>query len=326
MEIRQLRYFISVAEMGSFSRAADHLRVAQSALSRQIQALEKELSVTLLLRNRRGLQLTEAGCALLNRAQSVLDQLQMVRSEVQVHANVPKGSLRLAVLPSTGEFLMPRVISRFRRLYPDVHIHLRSGFSGYIQDWLNDDQIDMGMMHSPWTGSNLIAEQLAIGSMVVALPIPSAMQRLKMPIKPVYDVTDLARMPLILPSPAQAQRILIDRQALAFGFTPNVILEVDNISIIKALVQEGEGCTVIAYSALHTEVKKGHLRIAPLAKPGISADMAIVTRNDRPVTAAMRQMIKTIKEELRAVAGEGGWPEEYFELVKRPQPDPHHEP
>lgn len=315
MEIRQLRYFVTVARLASFSRAAESLSVAQSAVSRQIQALEEELVTTLLIRDRRGLQLTDAGKLFLDRAESALEQVRLCRDDVLYNSNQPRGSLRVGVLPSLGELLMPRVLKEFRGLYPEVQIHLRSGFSGFINDWLNEERVDIGVMHSPWWGANFVVEPIIVGKMVVALPPPEAAKKLGMPIKDVYQISDLAHLPMIAPSKPHAQRIAIEREATTHGFSVNIILEVDNVSIIKALVQEGVGCTVISYSALHSEVSAGRLRIAPLADPGIRSDISIVTRSDRPVTAAMRVMIASIKNELRNLAKGGDWPSEFFHLV-----------
>jgi LysR family transcriptional regulator, nitrogen assimilation regulatory protein len=319
MELRQLRYFIAVARLGSFSRAAESLSVAQSAISRQISSLEEELVTTLLIRDRRGLQVTDAGKLLLERAETALEQIRLCRDDVLHSSNTPKGELRIGVLPSLGELLMPRVLKGYRGVHPKVKIHLRSGFSGFIHDWLTEERIDIGLMHSPWWGANFITEPIIIGKMVVALPPPEAAAALGMPIKDVYQIEDMATLPMIVPSKAHAQRIALDREAAAHGFSINVLLEVDNISIIRALVQEGVGCTVITYSALHSEVSAGRLRIAPLAEPGIRSDISIVTRADRPVTAAMRAMIASIKSETKKLAQNGNWPPEYFHLVGSPK-------
>ncbi|MCO5089557.1 LysR family transcriptional regulator [Bosea sp. (in: a-proteobacteria)] len=315
MELRQLRYFIAVARLNSFSRAAESLNVAQSALSRQVQGLEEELATTLLLRDRRGLHLTEAGEALLERAEMALEQVRLCKEDVLRRSNVPKGDLRLGVLPSLGEFLMPRILARYCQQYPEVHVHLRSGFSGFVNDWLAEGHIDLGVMHSPWWGANLVTEPIVIGDLIVALPPEAAARRLGLPEKEVYEIQDLKDLPMVVPSKLHAQRILIERETAAHGISINVALEVDNSSIIKALVKEGMGCTVIAYSAVHSDVKKNDLRIARLAKPGIRNDISIVTRSDRPVTAAMRAMINDIKLEMRGLIQSGEWPAEHFQLV-----------
>ncbi len=320
MELRQLKYFIAVAQLESFSRAAEHLHVAQSAISRQVQSLEEEMGVALLIRSNRRLQLTEAGILFLQRAESILEQLRTVRRDVHEFADVPKGTLRIGVLPFTGELLMPRVLARYAANFPDVRVHVRSGMSGFVSDWLNKDRIDLAVMHSPWSGPNLVVEPLVFGQMVVVLPPSSdAMRRLGIPEKDVYDLDDLATLPLILTSVGHAQRVLIDRESATRGFSPNVVLEADSIGIITALVHEGAGCTVIAYTATHSAVLRGEVRVAPLRAPGIRTDVSIVTRSDRPVTAAMRKMIVYLKDALQNYSESGELPKEYFQLISRPK-------
>ena len=143
MELRQLRYFVAVAQAQSFSRAAVDLHIAQSALSRQIKNLEKELGVTLLIRGVKNLYLTDAGQLLFERALIVTQELRDVTRELLAHPNIPKGNLRIGVLPFTGELLMPRILPGFTREYPDVRIHLRSGVSSFINDWLMKDLSDV---------------------------------------------------------------------------------------------------------------------------------------------------------------------------------------
>ena len=317
MELRQLRYFVAVARFQSFSRAAEHLHVAQSAVSRQVQSLEEELGVVLIARSNKQVRLTEAGTLLLNRATGVINELRNVSEDVLAYAEAPKGSLRIGVLPFSGELLMPRILTKFTKNFPEVRIHLRSGVSTFIGEWLNDERIDLGIMDSTQVGQNLVAEAVVVGRMVVVLPSPQVTQRLGIPDKEVYEFRDLAASPLILTSSGHTQRRLIESAAAECGFAPRIALEADNIGIITACVQAGVGCTVLAYTAAHNALKRGEVRIAPLINPAIRTDMSIVKRRDRPVTAAMRSMINYIKQELGELSASGELPGEYFKLLRR---------
>ncbi|MCO5066666.1 MAG: LysR family transcriptional regulator [Rhizobiaceae bacterium] len=314
MNLRQLQYFIAVARSRSFSRGGGSLDVAQSAMSRQIQTLEEELSTTLLIRDRRGLKLTEAGELVLEHAEIILEQVRLCREDVKSRANVPRGALRIGVVPSLGTMLMPKVLVAFRDSYPDVSIHLRSNFSGFLVDWLNADLIDLAVMHTPWLSTNFIADPIVVSNLAVALPPERARRRLDIEIKDRYDIADIARLPLIVPSRDHPQRLLLEREADANKLDLNIILEVDDLAMVKMLVQDGMGCTVINYHTVHNEVVNGLLRVAPLKKPGIKTDFSIVTRDDRAVTAAMKAMISSIKNEMKKLARSGELPEEYFRL------------
>lgn len=317
MELRQLRYFIAVVQAKSFSRAAVDLHIAQSALSRQIKNLEKELGVTLLIRGVKNLSLTDAGNLLFERALAVTQDLSDVTRELLAHPNVPKGNLRIGVLTFTGELLMPRILPGFTRKYPDVRIHLRSGVSSFINDWLQKDQIDIGILDSSRAAPNLISEKIAQGRMVVVLPSPEACKRLGVPQKKLYEVDDLRHVPLILTSAGHTQRNLIEKAASDRGFTPKIALEADNISTITACVRAGVGCTVLAYSAIHNAVMRGEVRTAPLVNPEIFTDISIITRSGSPVTAAMQSMISHIKQGIWDLAENDHLPEQSFRIVTR---------
>lgn len=315
MELRQLRYFVAVARFQSFSRAAEHLHVAQSAVSRQVQSLEEELGVVLIARGNKQVRLTEAGTLLLNRATGVINELRSVSEDVLAYADAPKGHLRIGVLPFSGELLMPRVLKKYIKNFPDVRIHLRSGVSTFIGEWLADERIDLGIMDSTQVAQNVSAEAIVIGRMVAVLPSPQVTRRLGIPDKEIYEFRDLASCPLILTSSGHTQRRLVENAAAECGFAPRIALEADNVGIITASVHAGVGCTVLTYTAAHNAVKRGEVRIAPLINPAIHTDISIVKRRDRPVTAAMRSMINYIKNEIAELSASSELPPEYFKLL-----------
>lgn len=316
MDIRRLRYFIAVARLGSFSRAASRLRVAQSALSRHVKKIEEELGTTLLVRDQRGLKLTEAGALLLHEGEALAQQLRQLKERVVSQASQPTGQLRIGTNQGPGEELLPAVLARFKDLHPNVSLHVKAGFSGYVEDLLHSDQIDVGIMHRPRAAANLLSEPIAIGKMAVILPPPSKQSDILT--RAEYSLADLSRLPLIAAARPNAQRVLIEEAARAHGIVPNVVLEVDNISIIKAMVREGLGCTVIAYTGMSHEVKSGTLRAVPLRSPAIEWTMSVVTRTDRYASAAVRAFVPLIKLQVRRLLESGAWPAEYFRL---PGPD-----
>src|SRR4051812_25738436 len=248
MELRQLRYFVAVARFQSFSRAAEHLHVAQSAISRQVQSLEEELGVALIARGNKQVRLTEAGTLLMNRATGVINDLRNVSEDVLAFADAPKGNLRIGVLPFSGEFLMPRVLNKYIKNFPDVKIHLRSGVSTFIGEWLNDERIDLGIMDSTQVGQNIISEVVVIGRMVIVLPSPHITRRLGIPDKEVYEFPELASCPMPRTSAAHTHRGLVENAGGEWGSAPRIGLEAENIEIITAWGQAGVGCTVLTYT------------------------------------------------------------------------------
>src|SRR3546814_14168642 len=139
MDTRALRYFVHVAQLKSFSRAAAHLRIAQPALSRQIRNLEDELGVQLLTRSVRGVQMTEAGALLLERAEVILDQIKKARLEVAAEAGEPSGRLTLAVTPAAGPMLVPPLVERCEASFPKVSLRFVEGLPGVLHNALSAD-------------------------------------------------------------------------------------------------------------------------------------------------------------------------------------------
>ncbi len=311
MDLRQLRYFSAVATLGSFSRAAEQLHVAQSAISRQIQGLEEEVGVDLLSRKPK-LQPTEAGLLLLERASAILGQVRALRDDVREYAKVPKGVLRVGMVPFSAQPFMPRAIANFGRDYPGVRVQIQTAMSGVLIGWLRDDVIDIAVMHSPWTGLEFTSEFLCYGRMVVVLP-PASPAGPFAEVKEVYELGEVASMPLILATKENPQRLLLEGAALSQGLALNVTMEADNLGTILDLVHQGVGCTVVAYSAVHAMLGSGKVRIGTLAE-AIPTDVSLVGKARRPVTAAIRLFRSAVRAEVEAVVARGELPPQFFQL------------
>ena len=315
MELRQLRYFVAVVNTGSFSRAAEQLHVAQSAVSRQIQSLEEEMGVPLILRGKPNLKPTEAGLLFLERATAIVGLVRSLREEVNEKSDIPKGVLRVGAVPYTSRLFLPQAISKYRKNFPDVRMQIRTAMSGDLLERLRDDQIDLAVMHSPWTKMELITEPLIYSQMVVVMPPLGLSSHLGLRNQKVYTFAEIASLPLILTTPVNPQRLLIDREIIARGLALNVIVEADNLGTILALVRAGVGCTVIAYGAIHEALTSRVVRIADLEPPGIRTDISLVTNTRKPVTGAVRMF----KEYLQASAVElvlrGEMPPQYLQMA-----------
>lgn len=314
MDLRQLRYFTAVVTLGSFSRASAHLHVAQSAISRQVQALEEEVGVSLILRRKPRLQPTEAGSLLMERAAAIIEQVRTLRDDVREYAEVPKGVLRVGVVPFTSQLFMPRAVATFVREFTEVHVQIKTAMSGVLLGWLRDDLIDIAAMHSPWSGMEFACEPLAHSRMVVVLPPARPAGRIGFEVKDRYTLRELAAMPLILTTADNPQRVLLEGAALSHGLALNVVLEADNLGTILSLVEEGVGCTVIAYGAVHKLLGSGTVRMATLDET-IRTDICLVTDGKRPVTAAMRRFRGCVRAEVEAVNERGDLPAQFFQLA-----------
>ena len=167
MELKQLDYFLGVAESGSFSKAAIRLSVAQPILSRQIKLLESELGVELLYRNGRGVVVSEAGKVLETYARSVVGLVGKARSEIGSLKAEPKGRVAIAMPPSIGWMLTGPLVVRCREAFPGILLHVAEGFSGHVAEWLSTGRVDIGVVYQAPRLSTLQTEPLLSDELIL---------------------------------------------------------------------------------------------------------------------------------------------------------------
>ncbi|WP_310636082.1 LysR substrate-binding domain-containing protein [Delftia acidovorans] len=252
MELRQLRYFVRIVELGSMSRAALDLDMVQSALSQQVSRLESELSTRLLQRTPRGVVPTEAGVAFFREAQLTLRHAeQAVRSAQQARLS---GSVSVGLAPTTSAMLGLPMMQAMRARYPDVRLHMVEGMSGHLTDLLNARALDMAVLFDArlhggqaraggrrWQVHPLIEEELFL---------IRARGHHPEPLPPQMALADLAGESLILPTGLHGLRSTLDTAFSQARFTPHLVLEVDSLSMVMAAVDAGLGSTVQPWASM----------------------------------------------------------------------------
>uniref|UniRef100_A0A2G7T514 LysR family transcriptional regulator n=1 Tax=Chryseobacterium sp. B5 TaxID=2050562 RepID=A0A2G7T514_9FLAO len=252
MELRQLRYFVRIVELGSMSRAALDLDMVQSALSQQVSRLESELSTRLLQRTPRGMVPTEAGVAFFREAQLTLRHAeQAVRSAQQARLS---GSVSVGLAPTTSAMLGLPMMQAMRARYPDVRLHMVEGMSGHLTDMLNARALDMAVLFDArlhggqaraggrrWQVHPLIEEELFL---------IRARGHHPEPLPPQMALADLAGESLILPTGLHGLRSTLDTAFSQARFTPHLVLEVDSLSMVMAAVDAGLGSTVQPWASM----------------------------------------------------------------------------
>lgn len=308
MDMPKLRAFVYAAQLRSISKAATQLRIAQPALSRHIKGLESELGVALLVRHGRGVRPTEAGETLLRRGEMLLRQLRQTRDEVLAQAGTASGQLTLAMPPAAGLTLASQLIERYRRRCPNVSLHVLAGLSGSIREWVHEGRVDVALLHNPPRATDLTTRPLLIEDLYVIAPPAAAMKRLPAGVRTVpraYRPDDIARLPLILPSHPHSLRLQVEEAAARRGLRLDVILEVNDLSIIKALIQRGVGLSVFAYNAVQQEVARRALRAVPI-EPPISWTLGFAI-NERQPTRAARELVALIEVLVAELVAAGTW-------------------
>jgi len=242
MELRQLRYFVAVAEDLHFGHAAQRLRIAQPALSRQIQALEKELLVQLLFRNRRRVQITPAGQIFLDRSRLILARADEAVLAAQRAGRDISGTLNLGFVGSATYDVLPGVLRDFRRATPHVDMTLSEMTAHAQLDALSEKRIDIGFLRLPAKTAGLVFRTIAREPLYVALPSSHRMAQ-----QPALRLSALAGEPFVLypdhPRPSWTEFVIGLCEKV--GFRPIVVQRTVEIQTTISLVAAGIGISIV---------------------------------------------------------------------------------
>ena len=290
MDLRQLRYFSAVAEHGSFSVAAQRAHIAQSALSRHVIALEKELGVRLLERHARGVDLTESGTLLLDRTHRILQLVDRARDEVMARAALPAGAAVIGTTAATSRLLYGPLAQIFADRYPAVTLRLVEGVPYYLLEGLDTGWIDVAVMVNPEPSKSLILEPLVTERVYLIAARGAKLARGE------RRVTDLAGLPMILLQRPAGSRVTLDRAAAAAGVNLTVRYEVAGIDVLKDFVDRGLGYGLLPHSSAMADIKAKRFAARPMRN--LTITRALVRRADKPTTPAVAALAGQIRAEI----------------------------
>lgn len=288
MELRQLRYFVSVVDAGSVSAGAVALHLAQPSLSRQIALLEADLGQRLLVRTGRGVVPTEAGEALLPHARAMLETERRARDELQEMDESPRGRIVVGMPPRVALGLSTPLIQRFRAKFPHAVITVLEGLSASLRESLVAGRLDLALLFDPAASPQLSFETLLREKLLLVAPPAS-----RLPAR--VGLSALASYPMVLPSAPNAIRHLLDSVLAPRGIALEVLAEVGAVHTVLALVATGVGCTIVPESAL-AAAGRDRLPSAPIGPPAIWNTLVLATPMARPGTRLTRGTAKLLRE------------------------------
>lgn len=301
MELRQLRYFVRVVELGSMGRAAADLGVVTSALSQQISRLEGELSTRLLQRTSAGVAPTDAGLAFLHQAQLALRHADdAVRAAQQARLS---GHVSVGLAPSTAAVLALPYIEAMRQRYPEIRLRLVESLSGNLAAMLNARQLDLAVLFDTesarrWSVSPLLDERLfAIGAQGLAgLPTGKRVR-----------LAALAQLPLILPSGSHGLRAIVNAAFARARCEPRVVLEVDGLAVLMDAVRAGLGAT-IQPGAATVRLPAQAMRMVEITDAGSRRRNLLASLSDDELAPAALAARVVLADTARALVAAGRWP------------------
>jgi LysR family nitrogen assimilation transcriptional regulator len=303
MELRQLRYFLAIADSGSFSRAAEHVFVAQSALSHQMTQLEAELQAELFHRSRRGVTLSEAGQRFYPHAVSILRQtdeaLQSARSPGE-----PRGKVVFGIPHSVSHALALPLLRAVRQSLPQVQLELTEELTGNLVPPLRAGQIHLAVLFddgtlSAFSWTPMLRERLYL----IGAPTPGVRRAARVTLRQALA------QPLILPAQPHGVRPLIEAAALSAGLArPQVLADISSISILRTSLLAGLGQTLLPLMPLKAEIDAGLLQATPVVSPPLERVLALCTSAHIPLSVAAQAVAQQAMAVAHRLCRDQAWP------------------
>ncbi|MEM7764639.1 MAG: LysR family transcriptional regulator [Pseudomonadota bacterium] len=269
MDLRQLRYFVVVATTGSFTKAAARIPLAQSALSRHMRLLEEELGAVLLIRTGRGVELTEQGRYLVDRATSILEHSAETKRNLQSWNNNPAGLVRLGMTPTCTLALASPLLKAMREKYSNVGLQISEGLSASLGEWLSDDRLDMAVVFTEPKTVNGFCERIAREELCLVVPPGSDCPE-------PARIKDLAEMPIVAPFLRKGIRNRMTDAFREHGFEFSPAFEIDALPAMKDLVVRGAGAAILAKSAVSRELTHGDVEIRTIDAKNMSFNVYLL--------------------------------------------------
>jgi LysR family nitrogen assimilation transcriptional regulator len=294
MDLKQLEYFVHVAEFGSFTLSSRFLRVAQPALSRQVRALEVELRQTLFQRNGRGVTLTEAGKRLLEHARGILQQVQRARLDLEQQRGAVTGRLVIGLPPSVSRTLTGPLVRAFRERFPQASFGVVEGLSDHLMEWLAVGRVDFALVYSGSAPAAIELAPLRVEPMYLVSARPRRPEA-KLVGAPV-TLQQVAAIELVIPPRPHSIRMLVDSALADAGLKARVALEIESVPTILDLVQDEGFHAVLTLNAIRRSGNEARFQVRPIGKPRLSATLRLATSAQRPGGPLMERSIELVRE------------------------------
>lgn len=299
MDLKQLEYFVRVAELGSFTRASVSLDIAQPALSRQVRLLEVELRQNLLTRNGRGAIPTEAGKLLLEHGRGILHQVERAREELGRVRGALAGRVAIGLPPSVAKVLTVPLTREFRKRMPQASLSISEGLSVAMLESLMTGRLDIALLYNATPSAEtevtpLLEEDLFLVQRRQGKAAGAAAGK-------AITLRDVAALPLVIPSRPNAIRMLVETEMANLGCRPTIALEIDGVPAILDLVADGAGCAVLSRNAVDTSSTPAAFVTHPITAPRLRSKLSSAVSSLRPATLTQKAMLELIRQTARTL-------------------------
>ncbi|MBK6865092.1 MAG: LysR family transcriptional regulator [Ideonella sp.] len=298
MDLKQLEYFVQVAELGSYTRAANRLAVVQSALSRQVRALEVELRQPLFIRTGRGVTLTEPGKRLLEHGRGILQQVERARHDIESRRGEAGGRVVIGLPPSVSRTLTGPLVKAFRERLPNATLSVVEGLSAYVLEWLAIGRVDCAVVYNV-APSPAVDLQPVLDEPLYLVSARAAPGQGRL-VGAAITLDEVAHLELVIPSQPHSVRMLLESALAATGLAPRVALEIESVPAMLDLVQHDGLHAVLALNAVEASGIAGAFRARPIGPPRLKTKLWIGTSAQRPRGPLLDRTSELLREMLLA--------------------------
>lgn len=302
LDLRPLRHFINIVDLGSLSRAAEFAGIAQPALSHQVAALEAELGVRLLHRTPQGTTPTEAGRTLYRYARALLRQLDETRRAVRDADGTLSGQVSIGLSVTTAEILCVPLLAALRQAHPAVRPEITALPNRLVRELLVNGRLDIALLFDQPTVKGITAERLAAEEQYFIVAPAAARAAAMTPV----PFAELGRHDLILPCRPHGIRVALETILLREGIGYTVAVEIDSPPSLLEAVGSGLGASVMPWAAVHRHAASGRLSVHPF-EGGLSREVMLCSSDAAPPSDAADACRRLIQDVIRELVAGGAW-------------------
>lgn len=285
MDIRQLEYFVQVARLNSFSRAAESLFITQPTISKMIRNMEIELGADLFYREGKSIRLTDAGEILLTKAQNIVDSFNSLSSELDSLRSLKQGHIRIGLPPMVGASFFPAVIGQFHKKYPEVTIRLHEDGAKKVENDVETGLLDVGVVVLPVNGARFHYFSFNEEKLQLLVPIAHRLAGVES-----VPISDLSGEEFVLFREDFTLHDRIITECVKAGFQPRVVYESSQWDLISRMVAAGLGIALLP-ETICRDMDRSRIAVIPLTEPAIPWQLGMIWRRERYLSFAAREWV-----------------------------------
>ncbi|MFV0680834.1 LysR substrate-binding domain-containing protein [Ottowia sp.] len=296
MDLKQLAYFVRVAELESFTRASQALNVAQPALSRQVRQLEVELRRNLLVRNGRGVSVTDGGALLLAHGRAILHQVARAHEELASARGGLAGRVAVGLPPSVARAYAVPLVRAFRAQLPEAELSITEALSVATRDALMAGRLDIAVLYNLRSADGLDASPLMSEELVLVQAREKNAGAARRTQARRISWKALAQLPMVIPTRPNAIRMQMEAVLAAEGLGLQIAMEIDGIPAILELVAEGLGAAVLTRHAVLSAADPAAYTMRALGPSGLHVQAWLATSAQRPITRTQQAVVDLLRQ------------------------------